>query len=366
MDTQNNPKGIVEKLAHRYIKDSVAKNTYPSDEPHLLNEHEIKTINRVRTKTLVMAAVIGTLGVLFLYLPQYFMPFLFPVSHFKLFGSVYDIEIVATVYGIALIWPELWALNYINLKAVKEISLACVYPRPNSNDFDFHVNALTDAGLEKEDKGIQKFGLNPYLHIPKAMLWAILIVNRLKATLSNMVIKIVIKRILGRYAVRQVTDLAGIPIFAFWNAWASDQVITEAKFRIMAPMALSGVLQKLQNLQTDFSQYIFSALQFSVAQKRKYNYAQFYWSNLLHQSYSFKDTGNYSFEVFNHALKKEKPEVQKAISIIIVCSMVIDGKLSLRERKALKSLHNEGWLTYNIDEILNISKSFNTGKGLLI
>lgn len=366
MDTKKSQKGIIEKLAHRYIKDNAAKNTYPSDEPHLLNEMEIKIINRVRIRTLSMAAIIGTLGVLFLYLPQYFFPFLFPVNAISLFGTVYNLEIVATVYGIALIWPELWALNYINLKAVKEISIACVYPRPNNQDFDFHVNALTDAGLEKENKGIQKFGLNPYLSIPKALLWAILIVNRLKATLSNMLAKIVIKRILGRYAVRQVTDLAGIPIFAFWNAWASNRVINEAKFRIMAPMALNGVLRELQNLKADFAPYIFSALQFSVAQKRKYNYAQYYWSNLLYETFKFKEIDNYSFEEFNKAMKNENAEVQKAISMVIVCSMIIDGNLSLREKIALKDLHKEDWLTYDTDQILNISKSFNRGKGLPI
>lgn len=366
MDEKPLKKGLVEKLAHRYINDVAKKNIYPSDEPHLLNEHEKKVIQKTQFKTLFLSAFIGMLGVLFLYLPQYFFPALFPVSGINISGTEYSFELVSSIYGIALIWPELWALNYINVKAVREISRACVYPRPNTPDFDFHVNALTDAGLEKEHKGIKQFGLNPYLNMSKGLLWLILIVNRIKATLSNIVAKLIIKRVLGRYAVRQITDLAGIPIFAFWNAWASARVIAEAKFRIMAPMALQNVLTQLKETNLDLSVYLFPALQFAIAQKRKYNYAQYYWVNMLHQNFRFDDTRGYSFEAFNNKLKTASPEIKEAVSKIIVCAIVVDGKLSNREKNAVKKLYAEGWFLYDLNQIASISRSFNQGNGLMV
>lgn len=364
MEPKIKKQNIVDKLAVKYIHDTAKLNINESDEPHIINAKEKLELKKIKYRTLAAAAIIGAVAVLLLYLPQYYFPKLFLIAKIKFWGIEFDFEWVSTIYGILLIWPELWALNAINLKAVRDMSKAFVYPRPNLPDFELHVESLKDAGLENQQKGIEKFGIDPYLHMPKTLFWMVLIFTRLKATLSNIVFKIIIKRILGRFAVRQVTDLSGIPIFSFWNAWASAQVIAEAKIRIMAPMALNHEILYLKKLNPDFIKHIFPALQFAIAQKRKYNYAQYYWTNLLFQKFHFETHDTYNYQNFIETMEQEHPEVKEAISRIIACALIIDGKISLREQNAVEKLQTYSWFAYTPKALSEMGKAFNLGNGL--
>lgn len=360
-----NKQGLIDQLALNYLKQHAEKNNKEGDEPFILNEIEVKKIKRVRIETLFWACIIGTLGVLCLYLPQYYFPGLFLKLNLELFDQKIEFEYVSIFYGILLIWPEIWALNYINLRAVRIISNSCSFPKANDSDFANTILFLKDAGLEKDANYKNIFEVNPYLGMPKYQFYFIFIITKIKATLSNIGFKILIKRFLGRYAVKEVTDLAGIPVFSFWNAWASNNVVNEAQIRIMAPRALQIFLDNYRN-NTDvvhaFCKYGKTIVQKCAEAKRKYNFTQHLMANELIKMGANNSTSIISLD----EIAKEKLEVQTGLSQLIVLAFILDGDLSFSEKVFCKQLIAQNWFQYSIERIQEIRKQYTQGKGVLI
>lgn len=362
-----NSLGPLDHLALRYLRQAL-DTAHPSDEPYVLNPAESRGIRRARTVTLTMASLLGVLGVLLLYIPQYSWPDLFVNTPIRLFGTVYELPLVTILYGLLLVYIEVNLLIAINLRGVKAIMQVCQFPRSHDPQYDRHLRALADAALEKTNRGILRFGIDPYLNLPRWGLTIFFLLNLLKAALSNMALKFLIRRAAGRYALRQVTDLAGIPVYAFWNAWSSWQVLREAQVRVMAPLTIREFVNELYDQwgkNDQFRPLILEALQYVAILKRQYNYAHFLLTETLVHRFDLQTnvtlTGHFA-EQLAHA----PAEVRRSLERLIVFGVLVDGRLSWIEKRRLRQLRQKGVLTYTPEDIERIGNDYNAGRGLWV
>ncbi|WP_461082074.1 LBF_2804 family protein [Spirosoma flavus] len=367
MSNRPNGTGPLDFLALRYLRQALEVE-HPVDEPYVLNPIESRVIRRTKLITLTIAALLGVVGVLLLYGPQYLWPDIFVDTPVTLFGTTYGIPLVATLYGLLLVYLEVNLLIGLNLRSVSIIMRVCQFPRAHDAQYDRHVQALADAALEKTNKGILRFGIDPYLNLPRWGLTIFFLLNMAKAALSNLVLKFLIKRFIGRFALRQVVDLAGMPIYAFWNAWASWQVLHEAQVRIMAPSTIREFVHELYEewgKNIAFRPLILEALQYVAILKRQYNYAHFLLTETLVDQFDLRANtplkGNFPEQV------KQAPEaVRRSLERLIVFGVLIDGKLSWLEKRRLNELRKKQLLTYSAEDIDRIGKEYNEGKGLWV
>jgi hypothetical protein len=359
----------IERIAFRYLlklKDVPSK---PSDELHILSEKEINSIRNEVLYTMCWAAVFGVLGVILLYLPQYYWPALFPDFKATLpwIGEL-AIPIVSIVYGLFLVYVEIYALTAINLRAVFKIALVCGFPEKNDGLFEKHIEALMRVGMEKEDKLPFTYGLDPLQGASKISVFLFFIINRLKATISNYVAKIVLRRFLGRYALRQYIDMVGIPVFAFWNAWASYEVIRETKTRIMAPNLIRHLCKihyERYHNNIGYRNMIYDALQFIAVSKRKYHQNHFLMAESILQTFGIAPKANHDIDdFFLDRIGQSTTEVRTGICQLIILGFVVDGEFSQNERKAIKDMHARFLIPYNIEDIRRLKRSFLSGRGL--
>lgn len=368
MSTQppDNTPGPIDQLALRYLRGAL-ESPHPTDEPFVMNNRESHVIAKIRWQTLAMAGSFGILGVLLLYVPQYLWPAFFEPTSLTLFDTTYELPLITLLYGVLLVYLEIYALLYINLRAVRYVMAVCQFPRQHDAQYERHLHALADAAQEKENQGILRFGINPYLGLPQWGLTAFFIVNKLKAALSNVILKFLIKRLLGRFVLRQVTDLAGMPVYAFWNIWASNQVIHEAKIRVMAPLTIREFVDSLHEEwkhNQAFCELIPEALQYVAILKRQYNYAHLLLTETLMDRFGLQviqPTGN-----FLDRLAEAPPEVRRPLERLIIFGVLIDGGLSWFERRRLRQFQQRGWLSYSIEDIEEIGREYYRGRGLWV
>ena len=69
----------------------------------LLNEAEIIAINKRERTAIVLSALVGALGVLFLYVPYYLVPSWFPSMNIIAFGFDFDVPLVFILYSVLLV-----------------------------------------------------------------------------------------------------------------------------------------------------------------------------------------------------------------------------------------------------------------------
>lgn len=359
----NNSIGPFDHLAMRYLRQAL-DTAHPTDEPYVLNADECRRIRQAKALTLMAAALLGILGVLLLYLPQYYWPDLFVSTPVRAFGTVYQLPLITVLYGILLVYLEVSLLIVINLRGVQSIMRACQFPRAHDAQYDRHLRALADAALEQTNRGILRFGIDPYLNMPRWGLTVFFLLNVTKAVVST----ILVKRFLGRYALRQFTDLAGMPIYALWNAWASWQVLHEAQVRVMAPTTIREFVNELHDewgKSDEFRPLILESLQYVAILKRQYNYAHFLLTETLIDRFGLRTDATLTGHFVERIAQAPAP-VRRSLERLIVFGVLVDGKLSWFEKRRLRQLRRSGFLTYSTNDIQRIGEEYNQGQGLWV
>ncbi|CCG98952.1 hypothetical protein FAES_0941 [Fibrella aestuarina BUZ 2] len=368
MSTQppENTPGPIDQLALRYLRRAL-DSAHPTDEPFVMNELENQVIGKVRRQTLGMAALLGIFGVVSLYLPQYLWPAFFASNSATLFGYSVDLPLITTLYAILLVYLEVYALLYINLRAVRYVMAVCQFPRQHDAQYERHLYALAEAVRDGADKGLLRYGIDPYLGLPQWGLTAFFVVNQVKAVISSFVLKVALRPLAGRFVIPQVINLIGLPVYAFWNVWASNRVIHEAKIRVMAPLTIREFVDDLYEEwrhNEAFCALIPEALQYVAVLKRQYNYAHLLLTETLMDRFGLQvinPTGR-----FLDRLAEAPPEVRKPLERLVIFGVLIDGNLSWFEKRRLRQLKDRSWLSYSVADIEQIGKEYYQGRGLWV
>lgn len=364
-------RSLIDRLAFNYFIKMVKKYAAEAeDEYHLLNDKEVKAIHKIRQWALIWSAVLGVLGVLVLYLPIHFFPWLFPDTLINLpWLGLTKVPIISTIYSIVLVVIEIYYLTIVSLQAVHKMAKVCGFPNANDPDYEKHLEGLYSIGMERESTEMAKYGINPMAGLNKYYLMLIVVVNRLKGTITNLLIKLLLKRLLGRVMLRLWINLAGIPVYAFWNAWATNSVIKEAKVRIMAPNMVIRLTDQLYEILKDdeeFKDFLFDALQFIAVIKRKFHHNHYFLVEKLILKFDIetKDQQTLAQEELIAKLNSINSEAREGIAKLFLFGMIIDGKLSLKEKKTLQELQKRGLVTFDWSILKRWEHSFVNGQGL--
>ena len=365
-------KGFWEKLAEKHI--TKAKAIQQGDELFIMSEEERQVLKSIKRRTFVRAGIAGALGVIVLYIPYHLDDgFFFPKREFLLpenpiYNDPIEVEIEFMIYSVVLVMIEIWYLTYINIKAVSGIAHVCGHPNPTDENYKYNLEALIAVGLERKQKQLESIGINPYEGLNKVGVIIFQFLLRLKATASNMLFRMIMKRALGRYALRFVLDMLGIPVYAIWNIWGCNRVINEARIRVMAPPLIkrcSDLLYESQKDNQQFKNHIYDTLQLISESKRSFHYNHFLLSITLLNRFEIevKEEPEY-----NHGFLKEIPDLnedtRKGVQQLLVFGMMIDGRISSREKRAINYLIDKEVLQYTEAQILTWSEEYNAGKGI--
>jgi hypothetical protein len=357
----------------RYAYDQLTQNKggQAGEELFLLSEKEIAALRKIRIATYLKAIIAGSLGVVLLYVPYHLWgDILFPTTNVSVFflQDPLPLEIEFLIYSVVLVIAEIWYLTIVNIKAVSSIAAACGCPSTSDPNFEDNVGALIAVGLEKKQKELASIGINPYEGLSK---WSVIlyqIVLKLKAALSGFLLKLLVTKVLGRYALRMIVDLAGIPVYAFWNAWGVRTIMNETRVRVMAPPLINKFTQKLYEDFKDNEQFrstIYNTLQAISTSKRSFHYNHFLLATSILNKFEIPVSTQPNYEEdFLKNIPKFEAEVERAIAKLLLFGIMIDGRLSMREKRALKNLRELGVMPYSEGQVKQWTKDYFEGRGL--
>ena len=332
----------------------------------LLTEEEIKNLHRKETIAVWLAAFIGAMGVLLLYLPQYAYPVFFNDTVLSLFGKKFLLPLTLIIYTIILVIIEILLLTLLNIWCAHEVAVATGFL--NYQLKKEKRNLLINISLEKKNKEILQYGIDPLQGINKKALLAWNFIFILKATLSNMLFKIFIQRALGRYAIKAVQDFAGIPIFALWNAYGTKVILKEARIIIMGQNLIEDICKRIRKDQrpTDaFKILLYDTLQYIAISKRDFHQNHFFLTKNLFDIYSIQPKEKHLLEDdYYKKLQAAGKEEREVCQLLITVGFLLDGRLSRHEKGQIKELQDEGLLDVNAAEIKKYQQDFLNGKGI--
>ncbi|MBT8145637.1 MAG: hypothetical protein KJN90_02225 [Gammaproteobacteria bacterium] len=361
--------GFWEKIAHANITRATA--FQDADELFVLTDIEAAQLSNIRMRVFIQAGLVGTLGVLFLYVPFHlFGGSLFPVQDFVVPVLNREISIRPNflAYSGLLVILEIWYLTYVNIKAVSAISRVCGHPNPADRYYQENLDALIAVGIEKKDKQLDSLGIDPFNNLSKIWLAVFYVLTKMKAALSNVAFTFLVKRLMGRFALRQFVDFAGIPIYAFWNIWAANRVMHETRVRAMAPPLILKCVEALYAEQQDnveFKAHIYDMLQLISESKRSYHYNHFLLSVVLLNKFDIELQENPDFAPdFMSTIAHLSEQTREGFNKLFVFGIMIDGKISYREKRFLRRLYKLGVIPHPEKKVLEWSHDYFKGKGI--
>lgn len=150
------------------------------------------------------------------------------IAFWAVVGSV---TVVASVIEILyLYWDGLRSVHRLAREAGLDLF-------PQASEESALAGAMARAALELPNPATPLFGVNPYREASRTRLFVASLIYKAKITVTNFVIKALVRRMLGRAAVRAWLPFVAVPFTAAWNMLVCWQIMREARIRAMGPSA---------------------------------------------------------------------------------------------------------------------------------
>jgi hypothetical protein len=260
-------------------------------------------------------------------------------SQLKFWSIVGGITAVAAVGEIAfLYWDSLRSTH----RLAKIVGVEAWLGRGEYREA--FARSLARAALELPNTRKPVHGVDPLHEASKATLVIASLAYKLKVAASTLILKLLIRRVISRAAMRSVLPLVAVPVTAVWNGIVSFRVIREARVRAGGPAAVQRSIDKLFGTAAPHSLTAREAILRAVAstivrtQDLHPNVFAFFDGVRRHCSdVTAKDIGLPS-EFLALLPKLDAKERAFALEALVIAA-TIDGKLTRKEQQLLVSAH---------------------------
>ncbi|SDO02610.1 LBF_2804 family protein [Vreelandella arcis] len=144
---------------------------------------------------------------------------------------------------------EIGFLYWNALRGVANVSrlagLRYSQTEPLEPDIQLTVHGVSRVALEYPSPGSLIYGIDPhaYLHGGKLIFRALL--YRLKISLSSFILRLLLRRLLGRLTLRGLLPVLTGPLYAVWNAWIAARITQHAYLQARGPALVAHLMGTL-------------------------------------------------------------------------------------------------------------------------
>ncbi len=229
------------RVGRRYFasRSSKVRAFSSGDAIHVLNAEERSALKRVELGAIARAALVGALSGGACATAEVFAERAFGGDFIKYWGFVGAVTVVASVSEIAFIyWDTLRSVH--ELARVAGIEL---FGEDRASSDDALVDGLARAALELPNPVDMGVGVNPHREAQKWRLVVASLAYKAKVGVTNFVVKLLIRRLFSRVALRSYLPFVALPVTASWNAFVTWKVLREARIRALGPSAIEELVR---------------------------------------------------------------------------------------------------------------------------
>ncbi|MBD3895109.1 hypothetical protein IEI94_04500 [Halomonas sp. ML-15] len=155
---------------------------------------------------------------------------------------------------------EILFLYWNALRGVLRISHIAQAPLQHGSHALLIKRGLARAALELPSPRDPVFGIDPYAQMQRWKLTARAVLYRMKVGVTSFVLRILMRRLFGRMALRGLLPLVTGPLYAVWNALISYWIMRQARENALGPFAIDSLVadleQQIDSLGDDARQLI--------------------------------------------------------------------------------------------------------------
>jgi ABC-type multidrug transport system fused ATPase/permease subunit len=141
---------------------------------------------------------------------------------------------------------EIAYLYWLVLRSVARVAAIAGMSLSSQAVQELMALGLSRAAMDMPNPRTQFYGVDPYARISGWKLLAYTIAYRAKVGVTSLLLRILVRRILARAALRSIVPFVAIPVYAVWNALIVHWVMSEARGRAAAPIAVEQLGRRIE------------------------------------------------------------------------------------------------------------------------
>jgi hypothetical protein len=352
---------LLERVALDYFGRLSAGREFRRDErAHILDAGERDELRGLERGAIIRAGVAGALSSVFSGIAEVYADATFPNSTTVNLGLMLGATAIASVVEILyLYWDALRTVH--RMAAAAGLALVDVQKGEVAT-------ALARAALELPNPPEVLFGVDPRREASKAQLLVAGVLYKGKTALTTFLIKLLIRRAISRAAVRTfVLPFVAVPVTALWNAWVTWSVVREARVRAIGPSAILEVLKELHGgapPSKELQETLLRGVASSIVRKRSMHPNLRMLLVAVHGEMSHEQLSELdSTREFLEHLRRHSPEEQRLVLRLLCVALVIDGKISRRDRQLLREASAACAMSVTDAQLEALRLSFLSGEG---
>lgn len=210
-----------------------------------------------------------------------------------------------------------------------------------------NANLLSRMALEIPDPDLKLFGIDPLRLTDKRSLLIRTFFYKAKVLLSNLIAKIVLRKVLARNSLRVYADYIAAPITAIWDGVVMYLILQELRIRLLSRIIAKEVTDQILSRKSDLSED--AKVAFLAAVGNSVVFTQRFHPNLeyilikLYKGFGM-NSSRHSYddlETFGGLVSKLSEKEKEACLRLLCLACSFDGKLSSFEAKHIKKVLGE-------------------------
>jgi len=335
---------------------------------HILDSSERTEINRIEKQAIINVTIAGIISSIISGIAAFYAdPLLdaatdfFSKENIMYWGIVMGVTIAATMIEIFYIYFDMMAKTHALTKAAH---LELFTSEDTKRDI---ASSIVRAALELPNKKKSDIDIDPRKESSKLVIFLATIVYKLKISATNFILKALVQRMMGRAISRAWLNFISVPIVALWNGIVCWLVIREVKIRVLGPSAANEIISRLKSSNTQLSEKaqlaLLRAVGSCIVRTADMHPNLEYLYRILDET--FESPAGVVLDdskLFLEELGKLVVTEQNVVISMLVYAAILDGKITIRERKLLEKAFKTINKPFDYQQIKEFLNTFRSGQ----
>jgi hypothetical protein len=233
---------------------------------------------------------------------------------------------------------EIAFLYALALRGVAQLSQHARLSLSDHDGSGLFAHALARTALEFPNPQGHIYGIDPYARVANWKLTVLNVAYKMKVGVSSFILRVFLRRVASRVAIRGVVPLLAGPLYAAWNAFIIWRIMTEARLRALGPFAvdtlIAGHFQRAKDLDDTAKDMVLQAAAEMVTRGRDAHPNQIYLLARLRTALARIDEIDLDWPAMRGLLPALRPADQIRVLDVMTLSCIL-GSRRHRDQTAL-------------------------------